>query len=267
MGKCLITKLAGVVSNSNLLKLNESRFIFTNNESTEQSISFAIAQEAVIESNTEVTMNGQQTVKLNVSAGRNAEIKIPAKTEAIISIISTNRTINTIWCSNTKLGFDTGSIKGKTNINEFRVENSPNIIVDIDSQTLSNISVISCGYQHLRGALNNLSPNITEFVADGDKNVCTGNISEIKSIVLTNIVVDYAPYLRGSIEAFVESQVKLGRTSGTINFRAAYTAIKYNNIEFSTISINFGSDNVTVSGSGVKTGTFDKTNNTWEYSS
>lgn len=27
MGKCLITKLAGVVSNTNLIKVNESRFI------------------------------------------------------------------------------------------------------------------------------------------------------------------------------------------------------------------------------------------------
>ena len=108
---------------------------------------------------------------------------------------------------------------------------------------------------------------VTEFVADGDKNVCTGNLSEIKSIVLTKIVVDYAQYLRGSIEAFVENQVKLGRTSGTVLFRAAGTYIKYNNIGFSTISINFGSDNVTVSGSNVKTGTFNKSNNTWEYSS
>lgn len=266
MGKCLITKLAGVVSNSNLLKLNESRFIFTNNESTEQGISFDLAQDAVIESNTEVTINGQHTVKLNVSAGTNT-IKIPAKTEAIISIISTNRTLNNIWCQNTKLGFDTGSIKGKTNIKQINVTSSDNIVVDIDSQALSNVSLIDCGFQHLRGSLKNLSPNITNFVADGSNNVCTGNISEIKSIVLTNFVVDYAPYLRGSIEAFVESQVKLGRTSGTINFRTAYTAIKYNNSGFSTVSINFGSDNVTVSGSGVKTGTFNKSSNTWEYSS
>ena len=266
MGKCLITKLAGVVSNTNLLKLNESKFIFTNNESTEQGISFDLAQDAVIESNTEVTIKGQQTVKLNVSAGTNT-IKIPANTEAIIGIISTNRTLNAIWCSNTKLGFDTGSIKGKTKINLISVQNSPNIITDIDSQALSNVSTINCGFQHLRGSLKNLSPNITNFVADGDKNVCTGNISEIKSIVLTNIVVDYAPYLRGSIEAFVENQVKLGRTSGTVSFRAAYTNIKYNNINFATISMNFGSDNVTVSGSGVKTGTFNKTENTWTYSS
>lgn len=266
MGKCLITKLAGVASNTNLLKLNESRFIFTNNESTEQSVSFDLAQNAVIESNTEVTIKGQQTVKLNVSAGT-AEIKIPAKTEAIISIISTNRTFGAMWCSNTKLGFDTGSIKGKTNIKQINVVNSGNIVVDIDSQALSNASVINCGFQHLRGSLKNLSPNITKFVADGSNNVCTGDLSEIKSIVLTNIIVDYALYLRGSIEAFVESQVKLGRTSGTINFRANYTAIKYNNISFSTISINFGSDNVTVSGSGVKTGTFNKASNTWEYSS
>lgn len=266
MGKCLITKLAGVVSNSNLLKLNESRFIFTNNESTEQSISFELNSDAVIESNTEVTIKDQQTVKLNVSAG-NTIIKIPANTEAIISIISTNRTLNNVWCQSTKLGFDTGSIKGKTNIKEINVESSDNIVVDIDSQALSSISKINCGYQHLRGSLKNLSPNITTLVADGDKNVCTGNLSEIKSIVLTNFVVDYAPYLRGSIEAFVENQVKLGRTSGTINFRAAYTAIKYNNNAFSTVSINFGSDNVTVSGSSVKTGTFNKSNNTWEYSS
>ena len=266
MGKCLITKLAGVVSNSNLLKLNESRFIFTNNESTEQNISFDLAQEAVIESNTEVTINGQHTVKLNVSAGT-TEIKIPANTKAIIGIISTNRTFNNMWCSNTKLGFDTGSIEGKTNINEINVANSSNIVVDIDSQALSNVSVISCGFQHLRGSLKNLSPNITQFIADGDGNVCTGNLSEIKSIVLTQIIVDYAPYLRGSIEAFVENQVKLGRTSGTVLFRAAYTYIKYNNIGFSTISINFSSDNVTVSGSGVKTGTFNKTENTWTYSS
>lgn len=265
MGKCLITKLAGVVSNTDLLKLNESRFIFTNNESTEQSISFDIAQDAVIESNTEVTINSQHTVKLNIQAGTTT-IKIPAKTEVIISIISTNRTFNNIWCDDTALGFDTGSIKGKTNIKEINVSKSRNIVVDIDSQALSNASVINCGYQHVRGALNNLSPNIKNFVADGDKNVCTGNISEIKSIVLTNIIVDYAPYLRGNIEAFVENQVKLGRTSGTVLFRAASTHIIYNNIGFSTISINFGSDNVTVSGSGVKTGTFDKANNTWEYS-
>lgn len=266
MGKCLITKLAGVVYNTNLIKVNESRFIFTNNESTEQSISFDLNQDAVIESNTEVTIKGQQTVKLNVSAGI-TEIKIPAKTEAIISIISTNRTLNNIWCLNTKLGFDTGSIKGKTNIKEINVTSSGNIVVDIDSQALSNASVINCGFQHLRGSLKNLSPNITKFVADGNNNVCTGDLSEIKSTVLTNIVVDYALYLRGSIETFVERQVKLGRTSGTINFRADFTAIKYNNSRFSTVSINFGSDNVTVSGSGVKTGTFDKANNTWEYSS
>lgn len=266
MGKCLITKLAGVVSNSNLLKLNESRFFFTNNESTEQKISFDLSQGAVIESNTEVNINGQNTVKLNVSAG-NTTIKIPANTEAIISIISTNRTINTIWHSNTKLGFDTGSIKGKTNIKVISAEKSSNIIVDIDSQALSNISVINCGFQRLRGALKNLSPNITSFVADGDKNVCTGNLSEIKSIVLTSFVVDYAPYLRGSIEAFVENQVKLGRTSGTASFRAAYTNIRYNNTKFSSISANFGSDNVTVSGQNVKTGTFNITENTWTYSS
>ena len=266
MGKCLITKLAGVVTNTNLLKLNESRFVLTNNESTEHVISFTLSQDTVIDSNTEVTIDTTKTVKITVSAGAHS-IKVPASTKATISFISTNRNFGTIWCSNTKLGFDTGSIKGKTNINEFRVENSPNIIADIDSQVLSNVSVISCGYQHLRGALNNLSPNITEFVADGDKNVCTGNLSEIKSIVLTKFVVDYAPYLRGSIEAFVENQVKLGRTSGTVLFRAAGTYIKYNNIGFSTISINFGSDNVTVSGSGVKTGTFNKTENTWTYSS
>lgn len=266
MGKCLITKLAGVVSKTNLLKLNGSRFIFANNESTEQSVSFDLAQDAVIESNTEVTINGQHTVRLNVSAGTST-MKIPANTEATISIISTNRTINYMWFSNTKLGFDTGSIIGKTNIKSINLENSNNIVVNIDSQALSSVSVIHCGFQHLRGALKNLSPNITDFTADGDKNLCTGNISEIKSIVLTQIVVDYAPYLRGSIEAFVESQVKLGRTSGTINFRAAYTAIRYNNNVFSTVSINFGSNNVTVSGSDVKTGTFDKANNTWEYSS
>lgn len=266
MGKCLITKLAGVVSNANLLKLNESRFVLTNDESTEQSISFDLSLDTVIESNTEVTIDTIKTVKLNVSAGTHS-IKVPASTKAIISIISTNRYFGTIWCTSTKLGFDTGSIKGKTNINEIRVESSPNVIADIDSQALSNASVISCGYQHSRGALKNLSPNITEFVADGKENVCTGNISEIKSIVLTNFVVDYVPYLRGSIEAFVESQVKLGRTSGTINFRANSTKISYNNIGFSTISIIFGSDNVTVSGSGVKTGTFNKTKNTWTYSS
>lgn len=266
MGKCLITKLAGVVSNANLLKLNESRFVLTNNESTEQNISFTLSQDTVIESNTEVTIDTTKTVKLNVSAGTHS-IKVPANTKAIISIISTNRYFGTIWCTNTKLGFDTGSIEGKTNINEIRVENSPNVIADIDSQALSNVSIISCGYQHSRGALKNLSPNITEFTADGVKNVCTGNLSEIKSTVLTKIVVDYAPYLRGSIEAFVESQVKLGRTSGTVSFRAAGTKIKYNDIGFSIISIKFGSDNVTVSGSGVKTGTFNKTENTWTYSS
>ena len=266
MGKCLITKLAGVVSNANLLKLNESRFVLTNDESTEQSISFTLSQDTVIESNTDVTIDTTKTVKLNVSAGAHS-IKVPASTKATISFISTNRNFGTIWCTNTKLGFDTGSIEGKTNINEIRIENSKNVIVDIDIQALSKVAAISAGYGNVKGALGNLSPNITEFVADGNKNVCTGNLSEIKSIVLTNIVVDYAPYLRGRIEAFVESQVKLGRTSGTVLFRAAGTNIIYNNIGFSTISINFGSDNVTVSGSGVETGTFDKANNTWEYSS
>lgn len=266
MGKCLITKLAGVASNTNLLKLNESRFIFTNNESTEQSVSFDFVKDAVIESNTEVTIKDEKTVKLNVSAG-NATIKIPAKTEAIISIISTDRTFNAVWCSNTKLVFNTGNIKGKTDIKNIYSTQSVNVVIDIDSQALSNASIIRNGFGNIRGSLKNLSPNITDFTADGQRNVCTGNISEIKSTVLTNIVVDYALYLRGSIEAFVESQVKLGRTSGTINFRANYTAIKYNNISFSTISINFGSDNVTVSGSGVKTGTFNKASNTWEYSS
>lgn len=266
MGKCLITKLAGVVSNTNLLKLNESRFVLTNDESTEQGISFTLSQDSVIESNTEVTIDKTKTVKLNVSAGTH-NIKVPASTKATVSFISTNRYFGTIWCTNTKLGFDTGSIKGKTTINEIRIESSEKVIADIDSQALSKITIISAGYGNVKGALGNLSPNITEFTADGSKNVCTGNISEIKSIVLTNIVVDYAPYLRGNIEAFVESQVKLGRTSDTVLFRAAGTSIRYNNIGFSTLSINFGSDNVTVSGSGVKTGTFDKANNTWEYSS
>lgn len=266
MGKCLITKLAGVVSNANLLKLNESRFVLTNDESTEQSISFTLSQDTVIESNTDVTIDKTKTVKLNVSAGTHS-IKVPASTKATISFISTNRYFGTIWCTNTKLGFDTGSIEGKTNINEIRIENSKKVIVDIDIQALSKVTVISAGYGNVRGALGNLSPNITEFVADGAKNVCTGNFSEIKSTVLTKIVVDYAPYLRGSIEAFVESQVKLGRTSGTVSFRAAGTNLIYNNIHFSTVSINFGSDNVTVSGSDVKTGTFNKTKNTWTYSS
>ena len=266
MGKCLITKLAGVVSNTDLLKLNESRFVLTNDESTEQSISFTLSQDFVIESNTEVTIDQTKTVKLNVSAGTHS-IKVPASTKATISFISTNRYFGTIWCTNTKLGFDTGSIKGKTTINEIRIESSKKVIADIDSQALSKATIISAGYGNVKGALGNLSPNITEFTADGDKNLCTGNISEIKSIVLTKIVVDYAPYLRGNIEDFVENQVKLGRTSGTVLFRADFTYIKYNNISFSMVSITFGSDNVTVSGSGVKTGTFNKTENTWTYSS
>lgn len=261
MGKCLITKLMGVVSNDNLLRLNESRFSLVNKDSGEQTVSFTLTQDAIIESSTEVTVNNSKTVKTNVFAGT-ITIKIPAKTEAIISIIATKRSIGTIWFTNTKLEFNTGNIEGKTSINEIRVESSSNVIVDIDSQALSNTTIISAGYQNVKGKLGNLSPTITEFVADGDKNVCTGNLSDIQSTVLTKIVVDYAPYLRGSIESFVENQVKLGRTSGTVLFRAAYTYLKYNNIYFSTVSIKFDSDNVTVSGSNVKTGTFNKTENT-----
>ena len=74
MGKCLITKLSGVVYNTNLIRVNESRFIFTNNESTEQSISFDLNQDAVIESNTEVTIDIISTVIQYFSNTRNYQV-------------------------------------------------------------------------------------------------------------------------------------------------------------------------------------------------
>ena len=95
-----------------------------------------------------------------------------------------------------------------------------------------------------------------------------GDIYNIRLLTkLTNLLLYYSN-VNGSIENFAKGQSKEGgRTSGSIEVSCSNTNIRYNQKAVSgAITITFSNSGCTVSGTSVKTGTYNKSSDTWSYS-
>lgn len=267
MNKCLITKLKGIVDNDTLLHLNETRFVLENGSESLQEMRIQCNGVVLYKSNVPIYFDKSLVSEYQPTAsGAFITIGVPANQKVTVSIYANTRVISQLEIKQgVALNFNTEKIEGKCSIE--RLYCSGTVILNIDNPIFQSALVLQNTFGKCSGHLSNLSSTIQEIQLSGGKNLIKGSLSDIKSTSITRIWVDYTPNISGSIEDFVKSQIAKGRTEGTVDIMMNNYVLTYNGNRATRVSVNFTETGATVSGTGVQTGTYTKSTDTWSYAS
>lgn len=265
MNKCLITKLKGIVDNDTLLHLNETRIILENGNESLQEMRIQCNGVVLYKSNVPVYFDKSLLAEYQPTAPNSfITIGVPANQKVTISIYANTRSIRQLEIKQgVNLKINTENIEGKCSIE--RLYCNGTAILNIDNPIFLSSIVLQNQFGKWSGHLSNLSSTIQEIQSSGGKNLIKGILSDIKSTSITRIWVDYAPNISGSIEDFVKSQIAKGRTEGTVDIMMNNAVLTYNGKHATRVSVNFTDTGATVSGTGIQTGTYTKSTDTWVY--
>ena len=267
MNKCLITKLNGIVNNDAIIHLNETRLILENGNESLQEMRIQCNGVVLYKSNVPVyfdksLVSEYQPTSLNAFI----TIGVPANQKVTISIYANTRVIRQLEIKQgVNLNFNTENIEGKCSIEKLFCNGTA--ILNIDNPIFLSATVLQNQFGKWNGHLSNLSSTIIELQSSGGKNLIKGSLSDIKSTSITRIWVDYAPNISGSIEDFVKSQITKGRTEGAVDIMMHNNVLTYNGEHANRVLVNFTNTGATVSGTGIQTGTYTKSTDTWVYAS
>lgn len=267
MNKCLITKLKGIVDNDTLLHLNETRFVLENGSESLQEMRIQCNGVVLYKSNVPIHFDKSLVSEYQPTVS-NAFITIgvPANQKVTISMYANTRVIKQLEIKQgVNLNFNTENVEGKCSIE--RIYCSGTVTLNIDNPIFQSASVLQNPFGKCSGHLSNLSSTILEIQLSGGNNLIKGRLSDIKSTSITRIWVDFTPNISGSIEDFVKSQIAKGRTEGTVDIMMNNAVLTYNGNRATRVSVNFTGTGATVSGTGVQTGTYTKSTDTWSYAS
>lgn len=267
MNKCLITKLNGIVDNDAIIHLNETRLILENGSESLQEMRIQCNGVVLYKSNVPVYFDKSFLSEYQpTNSDSYITIGVPANQKVTISIYANTRVIRQLEIKQgVALNFNTENIEGKCSIE--RLYCSGTAILDIDNPIFLSAYVLQNPFGKWSGHLSNLSSTIEELHASGGDSLIKGSLSDIKSTSITRIWVDFTPNISGSIEDFVKSQVAKGRTEGTVDIMMHNDVLTYNGNFANRVLVNFTDTGATVSGTGVQTGTYTKSTDTWAYAS
>lgn len=267
MNKCLITKLNGIVNNDAIIHLNETRLILENGSESLQEMKIQCNGVVLYKSNVPVYFDNSFVSEYQpTDSSSKITIGVPANQKVTISIYANTRAINQLEIKQgVALNFNTEKIEGKCSIKALFC--SGTAILNIDNPIFLSAAILQNPFGKWSGHLSNLSSTIEEIQGTGGDNLIKGSLSDIKSTSITRIWVDYTPNISGSIEDFVKSQIAKGRTEGTVDIMMQNDVLTYNGNHATRVSVNFTETGATVSGTGVQTGTYTKSTDTWVYAS
>lgn len=276
MGKCLITKLNGTVSDNSILKLGELRITFDFNAASYKGRKLTV--KFIVD--TEIKCLGGYFSDSTLSDNKGTIISVPAQQQTdlyvvgdkgYLSIANGKYNLSLINLTTSMFAIDISDINYNKYLNYVMVQQSSTygdikgISKLVDTTDLSVFLTKVSGNISVLANLTKLkSLNLARAPLTGDiaafKDITTlssvtidsqdlyGDISAFaKSINLTQLYIPRLPNIHGSIEDLAEKMRNAGRISGTLNVTCEGSNITYNNSVVASKKINFSSDGITYS--------------------
>lgn len=225
MGKCLVTKLLGVVNNDSLLKYNEFRIPVFNSSDNEDvnGIKIALNVGDIVKVDKNVLINGILSNTVTCSEGNTLiTIKLQNVKNIIISVFSTKKTIGQILSWETA-AFDTSKIQGSPKIYSYNTDT--NTVLDFSTFDSSIVTQFWCSYSRHIGKPNGFNTNLSDFVMMGSGSLDMSIEDLANCINIGRIWIEYNFNIGGNLDTLARAQVANGRTSGEISLRVANTAV------------------------------------------
>lgn len=244
MGKCLVTKLNGIVNNNSLLALDEFRYKQRGKAGKKSIIYLSNQEEVKIKSDIPVMINDNPLTEAIVTGVEAVTIKLINDDEvATISILKKEHKISRWECYEEGLildfrdmesisGFKIGVLLGQANIKN----------LDLDSPFLSKATEITnFGGTNGKGSLSSLDVDNITNLRISDSGSYTGSIEVFaKSINMTMLGVQGLTNVTGNVDNLAKAMVANGRTSGSLKLELDGSGCTYSTPSSPT-KIEFGS--------------------------
>lgn len=276
MGKCLITKLNGTVSDNSIPKLGELRITFNSNAASHKGKKITV--KFIVD--TEIKCSGGYFSDSTLSSNKGTIISVPAQqqtdlyvvgNEGYLSIANGKYNLSLINLTNSIFAIDISDINYNKYLNYVIVQQSPTygdikgISKLVDTTDLSlfltkvsgNISILAnftkletlnLARAPLTGDIAALADITTLRTVTLDSQDLYGDISAFaKSINLADLYIPRLPNIHGSIEELAENMKNAGRISGTLTVTCSGSNITYNGSVVESKKINFSTSGVTYS--------------------
>lgn len=244
MGKCLVTKLNGIVNNNSLLALDEFRYKLRGKAGRRSIIYFSKQEEVKIKSDIQVMINDNPLKEATVTGEEHVIIKLINDDEvATISILKKEHKISKWECYEDGLILDFNDIQS---ISDFKIgvllAQSNIINLDLDSPFLSKATEITnFNGKYGKGSLSSLDVDHITNLRISDSGSYTGSIEVFaKSINMTMLGVQGLKNVTGNVDNLAKAMVANGRTSGSLKLELLGCGCTYSTPYIPT-TIKFGS--------------------------
>lgn len=244
MGKCLVTKLNGIVNNNSLLALDEFRYKLRGKKGKSSTMYFYNSFPTKVKSDIPVNINGNVLTNATVEANQPIIMSLVNDNDiATISLFNMSHKIDRWECFSDGLMIDFNEMESISNFKIMAILGERTISnLDLDSPLLSKATEITnFSGKNGKGDLSSLDVDNIVNLRISDSGVYTGSIEAFaNSINMTMLGVQGLSHVTGDVDTLAKAMVANGRTSGSLKLELSGSGCTYSTSSRPT-KIEFGS--------------------------
>lgn len=243
MGKCLVTKLNGIVNNNSLFALDEFRYKLRGKKGKSSKMYFYNSFPTKVKSDIPININGNVLTETTVEANHSVTMSLVNDNDiATISLFNKSHKIDRWECFQDGLMIDFNEMQSISDFKIMALMGERTISnLDLDSPLLSKATEITnFAGKKGKGNLSSLDVDHVTNLRISDSGSYTGSIEVFaKSINMTMLGVQGLRNVTGDVDTLAKAMVANGRTSGSLTLELETSGCTYST-SFKPTKIEFG---------------------------